>query len=189
MLKIWQRCFISIMLASMLLYGCTKDKDDGGLLPTMPKVPVPTSTSIELTPATPAPTPTPTPSGCTLASDTVLGHTNYQRCLNGVAPLAGNSALNTAAQCHSDDMVARGYLSHTTPLPAPCGGPNFTDRIIAAGYPSPGGENVACGYPDAQAVVAAWMASSGHRRNILNPKFTAMGIGQNGTIWTQVFGF
>jgi uncharacterized protein YkwD len=56
------------------------------------------------------------------------------------------------------------------------------------------GENIAGGYPTADAVVAGWMASPGHRANILSPRFTEMGVGRvtaagtYGTYWAQEFG-
>lgn len=54
------------------------------------------------------------------------------------------------------------------------------------------GENVAVGQPTASAVVQAWMNSSGHRANILNPSYTRIGVadvvGADGRhYWVQVF--
>ena len=56
-------------------------------------------------------------------------------------------------------------------------------------------ENVAAGQRSPQSVVDSWMKSSGHRKNILNPKVTEIGVGYSsvsrdryGTYWTQVFG-
>ncbi len=55
------------------------------------------------------------------------------------------------------------------------------------------GENIAKGYPSPEAVMKAWMNSPGHRRNILNCDFEALGVGvirgSNGRLfWTQDFG-
>ncbi|CAG8754041.1 18188_t:CDS:2, partial [Dentiscutata erythropus] len=50
------------------------------------------------------------------------------------------------------------------------------------------GENVAEGYSDEKSVMAGWMASPGHRDNILNPGFKDAGFAQAGTYWTQDFG-
>jgi uncharacterized protein YkwD len=51
-------------------------------------------------------------------------------------------------------------------------------RMQAAGFAwHTWGENVAFGYPTADAVVAAWMNSAPHRANILNPAFTSIGVG------------
>lgn len=51
------------------------------------------------------------------------------------------------------------------------------------------GENIAMGYPTPQAVVNAWMNSSGHRANILNATYTQIVVGyvQSGNYWTQMF--
>lgn len=50
------------------------------------------------------------------------------------------------------------------------------------------GENIAVGYKTPEQVVAGWMNSEGHRKNILNPKFTAIGVGYlEGGYWTQFF--
>ena len=59
------------------------------------------------------------------------------------------------------------------------------------GYPTPGGENIAQGQTSAQQVMTDWMNSSGHRANILNCQFTAIGVGlnTNGWYWTQDFGY
>jgi uncharacterized protein YkwD len=51
----------------------------------------------------------------------------------------------------------------------------------------PYGENVAKGYQSPEATVRAWMHSPGHRRNILNSRYTTIGVGQVGASYTQVF--
>jgi uncharacterized protein YkwD len=83
-------------------------------------------------------------------------------------------------------MAANGYFSHTSQ-----DGRSFADRVQAAGYPEPGGENIAQGQRSAQAVHDAWMDSDGHRANILNCSFTAIGVGLNTSAWTwtQDFGY
>jgi uncharacterized protein YkwD len=83
-------------------------------------------------------------------------------------------------------MAARDYFSHTSPE-----GDDFVDRAKAAGYDSPGGENIAAGYPSAAAVMDGWMSSPGHAANITQCAFTAIGVGVNsdGWYWTQVFGY
>ena len=50
------------------------------------------------------------------------------------------------------------------------------------------GENLARGQFTAQEVVGDWMASPGHRRNILEPEFTEMGIAIFNEYWVQTFG-
>lgn len=113
---------------------------------------------------------------------------NDARADAGCDPLHSDSRLDAAALAHSEDMIARDYFSHTTP-----DGVSPWDRAKAAGYTVPTGENIALGQPDADAVMAAWMESEGHRANILNCASNAIGMGlaldSSGTpYWTQMFG-
>jgi hypothetical protein len=98
----------------------------------------------------------------------------------GLTPLVANAELTTAAQRHSDDMVARKYFSHTS-----ADGRMFSQRISAAGYLTGArsyslGENIASGSGSLgtpQKIVAGWMNSAGHRANILNASFRDSGVG------------
>ena len=115
----------------------------------------------------------------------VLASTNSQRAAAGCPPVRGDAQLARAAQGHAADMAAKGYFSHTSR-----DGRTFSQRVLAAGYPRPGGENIAQGQSSAAEVLQAWMTSSGHRANILNCSFTALGVGydSNGDYWVQNFG-
>lgn len=128
------------------------------------------------TTTTPAPT----------QQDQVFTLVNQARAQAGCAALKDDPRLTQAAQDHSDDMSANDYFDHTTPSGVP-----FDQREKAAGYPTPGGENIAEGQTSAQQVMTDWMNSPGHRANILNCDFTAIGIGLNtdGWYWTQDFGY
>lgn len=114
----------------------------------------------------------------------VLSLVNAQRTAASCPALRADDRLARAATLHAQDMVDQGYFSHTS-----LDGRTFGDRVTAQGYARPGGENIAAGQQTAQAVVDAWMASEGHRANILNCDFTAMGIGRVGNTWVQVFGY
>jgi uncharacterized protein YkwD len=101
-------------------------------------------------------------------------------------PLAVDGRLATAAQRHSDDMAAHDYFSHTS-----LNGDTLADRARAAGFTGGTlGENIAAGQRTPEDVMAAWMASEGHRANILNCDYTVIGVGLNedGWYWTQMFG-
>jgi uncharacterized protein YkwD len=119
----------------------------------------------------------------------VVALTNAERAAEGLAPLTVDALLTTAAQAHSDDMVARAFYSHTSP-----DGSQPWDRAAAAGSERRTiGENIACGQRSPAEVVRGWMNSPGHRANILKPDFTHIGIGlagggTAGTYWTQLFG-
>jgi uncharacterized protein YkwD len=110
----------------------------------------------------------------------VLCLVNEQRTRRGLTPLVANAQLTTAAQRHSDDMVARKYFSHTS-----ADGRMFSQRISAAGYLTGArsyslGENIAWGSGSLgtpQKIVAGWMNSAGHRANILNASFRDSGVG------------
>ncbi|MFC7340549.1 CAP domain-containing protein [Saccharopolyspora griseoalba] len=116
----------------------------------------------------------------------VLSLVNVTRADAGCEPLRLDHRLNRAASAHSADMSRRGYFSHTTPE-----GVTFGERIRRAGYPKPGAENIARGQTSARQVVDDWLASSGHRENIVNCELRAVGIGvsPDGQYWTQDFGY
>ncbi|KAG1703237.1 hypothetical protein DVH05_008147 [Phytophthora capsici] len=121
----------------------------------------------------------------------MLNAVNKQRTANGLSKLCMNKKLQTAAQGHSNDMAKKNYMSHTG-----SDGSSMSQRITAAGYKwSACAENVAAGQTTVDAVMTAWMASSGHRANILNAKYTMFGCGyayMSGSTykhyWTQDFG-
>ncbi|MFD3826342.1 CAP domain-containing protein [Streptomyces sp. NPDC058625] len=111
---------------------------------------------------------------------------NAERGKVGCSPVKVNTTLTEAAQNHSDDMAASGNMSHTG-----SDGSSPADRITRAGYSwSTYGENVAYGYSTPEQVMAGWMASPGHKENILNCAFEEIGVGlaQPGDYWTQNFG-
>jgi uncharacterized protein YkwD len=118
----------------------------------------------------------------------VLALVNDQRSAAGCGLLSADGALAGVARAHSADMRDRGFFNHTNPS-----GESPSDRVTAAGIGNYGGENIAFGYPTAQAVMQAWMKSPGHRANILNCALQTMGVGvayggASGPYWTQVFG-
>lgn len=93
------------------------------------------------------------------------------------------SRLTNAAQGHADDMNTHGYFSHTGR-----DGSNVGSRVTREGYSwSRVGENIAYGYPDADAVMTGWLKSDGHCANLMNPNYTHLGVGKGGSYWVQVF--
>jgi uncharacterized protein YkwD len=98
---------------------------------------------------------------------------NLQRKAAGQPTLAHDSRLDEAAQKHAEDMLARIYYAHDTPE-----GKHTRDRVGAAGYEADTvGENIAAGHTDVEEVMDAWLHSPGHRRNLLDGRFTHLGIG------------
>ncbi len=120
--------------------------------------------------------------------DTVLWLVNEVRRKAGLRKLRSDERLRAAARNHSKDMARRDFCEHVNP-----DGVTPVQRMSAAGYPDPGAENVARGQPNPHAVMTAWLASPGHRANLLNPDFAAIGIGvelgRGGPHWTQNFGY
>ncbi|MEV0574441.1 MULTISPECIES: CAP domain-containing protein [unclassified Streptomyces] len=118
----------------------------------------------------------------------VLALVNQERAKVGCSPVTTSSSLTSLAQNFSDDMAARGFFDHTDP-----DGKSPWDRAAAAGVSGLGGENIARGQADAEAVMEAWMNSEGHRANILNCDYKTLGVGVHlgagGPWWTQDFGF
>ncbi len=115
----------------------------------------------------------------------VLRLVNEIRVQNGRKPLAEHWELSRVARYKSQDMVDNAYFSHTSPV---YGSPFQMIRAFGLPYRT-AGENIAYGQRTPQAVVQAWMNSSGHRANILNASYTHLGVGYvaDGHYWTQMF--
>ena len=88
---------------------------------------------------------------------------NEARFKAGLAKLSEHASLTQVARGHSMEMACGGFLSHDSPTSG------LTDtRVRAAGYAfSAVGENVALGYETPETLVGAWLASEGHRENLL----------------------
>ncbi len=110
---------------------------------------------------------------------------NVEREKGGLKPLTHDWELSRVARIKSQDMKDNKYFSHTSPT---YGSPFQMMKSFGIKYRS-AGENIARGQATPQAVVNAWMNSSGHRANILNPSFTHIGVGYvaDGRYWTQMF--
>jgi uncharacterized protein YkwD len=114
------------------------------------------------------------------AKTTTLCLVNAERRAHGVRPLRLDAKLRKAAIRHSRDMVAKRYFAHESR-----NGARFSARIARTGWMSGRGrwavgENLAWGsgtQATPRSIVAAWMHSAGHRRNILSPRFRVIGIG------------
>jgi len=103
----------------------------------------------------------------------VIELTNQARAAHGLPPLKMSSLLNESAQVQTDDMATNSFHDHIG-----SDGSTPGDRIYRTGYDAVAtGENVACGDPTPEQVVAGWMDSPGHRANILNPAFREIGVG------------
>ncbi len=115
----------------------------------------------------------------------VVDLVNEIRVKNGLSRLSVNWELSRVARYKSQDMADRSYFSHTSPT---YGSPFQMIKAFEISYQT-AGENIAKGYRTPQAVVDGWMNSAGHRANILNASFKAIGVGYSadGNHWTQMF--
>ncbi|MFG3348345.1 CAP domain-containing protein [Streptomyces sp. NPDC048018] len=145
-------------------------------------------------PVTKAPAPAPTAvvrsvSGRESAAEAeVVRLVNLERAKVGCTAIRPDSGLASLAGAFSAEMAARNFFDHTDP-----DGASPWDRATKAGVSGLGGENIARGQVDAAAVMKSWMASDGHRANILNCDYKVLGVGvhfgDGGPWWTQDFGF
>ncbi len=116
----------------------------------------------------------------------ILNLINKERTSTGVKPLILNKKLNKLAKIKSNDMSQNNYFGHNS---STLGSPFNLIKKNNIKYLT-AGENIAKGQKTPLEVVSSWMNSSGHRKNILNPKFQEMGIARdssNKNIWTQLF--
>jgi len=122
----------------------------------------------------------------------LVNETNSGRTVNNLQELNINPFLQEAAQLKADDMAAKSYFSHVSP-----DGKTPWQWLEEVGYDYIyAGENLAVDFIDSEDVVTAWMNSSAHRANILNNKFSEIGIaaargtyeGRETTFIVQFFG-
>ncbi len=129
----------------------------------------------------------------TLSIAGIIKYTNIERVKIGLKPLTFQKQLGHSATLKADDMFARQYFDHVSPQ-----GISASDLVKDAGYNFELiGENLALGnFGTDQKLVAAWMNSPKHKANILNPKFTEIGVsaskgtykGEKQWIFVQHFG-
>jgi uncharacterized protein YkwD len=98
--------------------------------------------------------------------------TNQNRTEANISELKVNSILEKAAQMKADDMAAKSYFAHDSPE-----GRSPWYWFGQAGYKyTYAGENLAVNFENSNDVETAWMNSRGHFLNIMNSKFTEIGI-------------
>lgn len=113
----------------------------------------------------------------------LLALVNEARAAAGVPALSWSDSLEASCVVRAEELTQ--LFSHSRPDGSGC----FTVNPLASG------ENIAAGYSSAQAVFEGWMNSEGHRNNILNSRWTIMGVGYvysgnggYGHYWCQLFG-
>lgn len=127
-----------------------------------------------------------------VVSSVLVDLTNGDRVANNLGGLTVNATLVKAAQAKADDMAAKSYFAHRSPE-----GLDSWYWFEQAGYDyQHAGENLAVDFSDSTDVERAWMNSPTHRENILNGKYTEIGIatasgyyqGRPTTFVVQMFG-
>lgn len=151
----------------------TNSNDEDGEAP-------PTPTPI---PAPPVPGP---PAGEADWPAYILARINQARAENGLPALTIVPELTIAAQAHAEDCAQRGWGSHVG-----SDGANLRTRLARVGYQ---GTNVGENWVQALNAVRAfewWYGeippNDPHRRNILSPHYSEIGIGIASTGWGYIF--
>lgn len=150
--------------------------------PTVAPTPAPT---VKPTPVpTVAPTQNPSTSGQLSASEQkMVDLVNQERAKAGVAALKVDTELSRVARIKSQDMKDNNYFSHTSPT---YGSPFEMMKSFGIKYRA-AGENLAK-HGSVDSAHVGLMNSEGHRKNILNPNFTHIGIGiVDNRYYTQMF--
>lgn len=106
----------------------------------------------------------------------------------GLSVLAPDDRLEQAAISQAVYMAAAGKMKHTTGW-----GRDFATRMRKAGVDAPAAENLAHGRMEPPRLFAMWMASQGHRNNMLDPRFSRYGLayaadGNGQRYWALVLG-
>lgn len=133
-----------------------------------PATPTPTATPIPTATPTPA-TPTPEMSVEEMASE-VIRLTNIERVKAGRSPLQYHAGLQRAAMVRAEEITRK--FSHTRP-----DGTDSSTALYENGVACDGGENIAAGQKTPEAVVRAWMNSSGHKATMMQQSITHIGVG------------
>jgi hypothetical protein len=103
----------------------------------------------------------------------VVDLTNDERVDLAAVPLQRNNLLDQAAQQKAQHMATNEYFAHFAP-----DGTTPWSFFKSSGYVyAHAGENLAIHFTDSTEVVEAWMQSPAHRKNIVDPKYTEIGVG------------
>ncbi|PVU83410.1 hypothetical protein DDP54_10835 [Cellulomonas sp. WB94] len=141
--------------------------------------PAPSTTSTTTPSPTAAPTAAPALSDDEQLAARLVVLTNAERAKAGLVALETSPCATAQAAARAAVLVAQGRFEHDPlgPVVEACGGSSV-------------GENLALGYSTPEAMTAGWMASPGHRENILRA-YTSIGIGcvtgSAGALCSQLF--
>lgn len=122
--------------------------------------------------------------------DEILRLVNSERAAAGVGEVVRDQTLERQATQYACEMLQGDFFAHVNPLTQS----TLSERADEFGYLYlVVGENLAAGQQSPEEAFNDWMNSPGHRRNILDPRFTELGVGiraggRYGLYWVQEFG-
>ncbi len=162
-------------------------------VPAPAPVPTPAPAPIPVPAPAPAPTPVPTVSGIpiltqiTADEQLMVNMINQERIAAGVSPVKLDLRLASVGRAKANDMKVNNYFSHTSPT---YGSPWAMMQEVGITVRW-AGENLS-GNKSVAGSMASLMQSPGHRANILDPRFTHVGVGiaygsANGNLYAQEF--
>lgn len=120
----------------------------------------------------------------------ILFMVNRERSIRGLDPLVLSATLEAQATQYACEMIEYDFFAHENPVT----GSTLPDRAAEFDYDYLViGENLAAGQDSPVQVMRDWMSSSGHAANIVDARFTEIGIGvraggEFGFYWVQEFG-
>jgi len=98
---------------------------------------------------------------------------NAERARNGLRTLILDRELSAIARSYAREMLQERFIGHVSP-----GGSTLEGRLHRAGYSYHyAGENLAYSTGDENEAFASLVASSRHHANMLNVRFTKVGVG------------
>ncbi|CAI2936333.1 CAP domain-containing protein [Aminobacter sp. P9b] len=124
------------------------------------------------------------------ASTTGIAYLQTIRSEHGLPPLRPDSTLERAALQQAGYMARSGKMEHTTGW-----GKDFAARMNDNSVAGAAAENIAHGGMEPAKLFSMWMNSAGHRRNMLDPRFSKFGLayvreakGSDKRYWALVLG-
>ena len=141
-------------------------------IPVTTTSPAPSSTTTAPATTTPSLPVIPTVSALTADEQLMVNMINQERAAAGVSPVTLDLRLASVGRAKANDLKANNYFDHTSPT---YGSPwAMMQQVgLTVGW---AGENIA-GNNSVSGAMAALMLDPGHRANILDPRFTNVGVG------------
>lgn len=123
-----------------------------------------------------------------VSQESIFNLVNNTRIENNLAPLTLEYRLTNTAIERAEDMIEKNYFAHQSP-----GGKMPWDLALENNYDYTYiGENLGRDWGSAEEITRAWLQSSAHRENILNPNYSDTGIAvisnDRISIIVQIFG-